>query len=59
MEVSESEKIKYIEQAKSIDTSFIEEALEILNEFEINYKMSSNPKIHVEITLIKRMLGEL
>ena len=53
MEVSESEKIKYIEQAKSIDTSFIEEALEILNEFEINYKQSSNHKIHTEIALIK------
>ena len=53
MEVSESEKIKYIEQGKSIDTSFIEEALEILNEFEINYKQSSNHKIHTEIALIK------
>ena len=53
MEVSESEKIKYIEQAKLIDTSFIEEALEILNEFEINYKQSSNHKIHTEIALIK------
>ena len=53
MEVSESEKIKYIEQAKSIDTSFIEESLEILNEFEINYKQSSNHKIHTEIALIK------
>ena len=53
MEVSESEKIKYIEQAKAIDTSFIEEALEILNEFEINYKQSSNHKIHTEIALIK------
>ena len=53
MEVSESEKIKYIEQAKSIDTSFIEKTLEILNEFEINYKQSSNHKIHTEIALIK------
>ena len=53
MEVSEAEKTKYINQAKTIDTEFIENSLEILNQFEINYKQSSNHKIHTEIALIK------
>ena len=53
MEVSNSEKSKYINQSKSIPTSFIEESLEILNQFEINYKRSNDNKIHTEIALIK------
>ena len=53
MEVSNSEKSKYINQSKSIPTSFIEESLEILNQFEINYKSSNDNKIHTEIALIK------
>ena len=40
-------------QAKKLDIQFIEEGLDILNKFEINYKLSSNPKIHTEIALIK------
>ena len=53
IEVSNSEKSKYINQSKSIPTSFIEESLEILNQFEINYKRSNDNKIHTEIALIK------
>ena len=53
MEVSEAEKEKYINQANTIDPSFTEAALEILNQFEIQYKLSSNHKIHTEIALIK------
>ena len=53
IEVSNSEKSKYINQSKSIPTSFIEESLEILNQFEINYKSSNDNKIHTEIALIK------
>lgn len=53
MEVSETDKMKYLEQAKRIKIEFIEEGLEILNQFEINYKLSSNHKIHTEIGLIK------
>ena len=53
MEVSNSEKSKYIDQSKLIPTSFIEESLEILNQFEINYKRSNDNKIHTEIALIK------
>ncbi len=53
MEVSNSEKSKYIDQSKLIPTNFIEESLEILNQFEINYKRSNDNKIHTEIALIK------
>ena len=53
MEVSNSEKSKYIDQSKLIPTSFVEESLEILNQFEINYKRSNDNKIHTEIALIK------
>ncbi len=53
MEVSDSEKSKYIDQSSKIETEFIENALEVLNKFEINYKQSSDNKIHTEIALIK------
>ena len=36
MEVSETDKVKYLEQAKKINLEFIEEGIEILNQFEIN-----------------------
>ena len=38
MEVSEDDKTKYINHSETIDTEFIENSLEILNQFEINYK---------------------
>lgn len=53
MEVSESDKVKYLDQVNRISLDFIVEGIEILNEFEINYKLSSNHKIHTEIGLIK------
>ena len=53
MEVSDAEKSKYIDQSSKIETEFIENALEVLNEFEINYRQSSDNKIHTEIALIK------
>ena len=53
MEESDDDKIRFNEQAKKLDIEFIEDGLDILNTFEINYKLSSNPKIHTEIALIK------
>ncbi len=53
LEVSDNEKSKYIDQSSKIETEFIEKALEVLNKFEINYKKSSDSKIHTEIALIK------
>ena len=53
MEESDDDKIRFNEQAKKLDIEFIEDGLDILNTFEINYKLSSNQKIHTEIALIR------
>lgn len=53
LEVSNSEKLKFKEQAQLISSNFIEECIDILNQCDINYKMTSNTKIHTEITLVK------
>ncbi len=53
LEVSNSEKLKFKEQAQLISSDFIEECIDILNQCDINYKMTSNAKIHTEITLVK------
>ena len=53
LEVSNSEKLKFKEQAQLISSNFIEECIDILNQCDINYRMTSNTKIHTEITLVK------
>ena len=53
LEVSNSEKIKFKEQAKLIPSKIIEESIELLNQCDISYKMTSNKRIHTEITLVK------
>ena len=53
MEVSDDDKLKFKNHSQKINTNFIKEVLEILNSFEINYKLSSNPKIHTEVALLK------
>ena len=53
LEVSNSEKLKFKEQAQVISSDFIEKCIDILNQCDINYKMTSNTKIHTEITLVK------
>ena len=53
MEVSDDEKLKFQKHSQIINTNFIKDGLEILNSFEINYKLSSNPKIHTEVALLK------
>ena len=53
LEVSNSEKIKFKEQAKLMPSNIIEESIELLNQCDINYKMTSNTRIHTEITLVK------
>ena len=53
LEVSNSEKLKFKEQAQLISSDFIEECIDILNQCDINYRMTSNTKIHTEITLVK------
>jgi DNA polymerase-3 subunit gamma/tau len=51
--VSDSIKLKYQEQANQLPLSFLLSALNICNQFDINYKSSKNPRLHVELALMK------
>jgi DNA polymerase-3 subunit gamma/tau len=53
MEVSENVAQRYLEQSKAIPASFILNALNIVNQFDINYKSSKNQRLHVELCLMK------
>lgn len=53
LEVSEQQKQKYGEQAKKCSTTFLYQALKLLNQCDINYKQSSNKRLLVELTLIQ------
>lgn len=53
LEVSELQRKKYQEQAKKSPTTFLYQALKILNQCDINYRQSSNKRLLVELTLIQ------
>lgn len=53
LEVVESFRDKYAEEAKRTDASFLVSALNILNEAEIQYKAARNKRLHIELALIK------
>lgn len=53
LEISEKQKRKYVEQARKCPTKFLYRALKILNRCDVNYKMSSNKRLLVELTLIE------
>ena len=53
MEVSDSVKQKYIEQAKKCPVDFLYESLKILNQCDIGYKSSQNPRLLIELSLIQ------
>lgn len=53
MEVTETSQQRYLEQAKSVSQSFILSGMNILNQFDVNYKMSKNQRLHVELALMK------
>lgn len=53
LEVSESIKLKYLEQAKQAPASFLLSALNISNQCDLNYRISKNQRLQVELTLIK------
>lgn len=50
---SDNVKQKYLNQAKGISLSFCLSALNILNICDINYKVSKNQRLHVELALMK------
>lgn len=53
LEYSDNIKQQYLNQAQKVSDEFIYEALNILNECDLNYKNSKNQRLLVEITLLK------
>ena len=53
LEVSENIKQKYLEQAQKSPASFLLSALNISNQCDLNYRISKNQRLQVELTLIK------
>ncbi len=53
--IEKSEEIagKYLTQSKSVTSSFVVNAINIIGEADMNYKSSHNQRLHVEICLIK------
>lgn len=53
LEVSESVKQRYKEQAQASENSFLLTALNIGSQCDFNYKQSKNQRLHVELALMK------
>ena len=53
LEVSDSQRQKYQQQAQKCPLPFLYKALKILNECDVNYRQSSNKRLLVELTLIR------
>ena len=53
LEVSDSVKGKYTEQASRCDTKFLYKTMKLCNNCDINYKTSKNKRLLVELTLIE------
>ena len=53
LQVGEDTQKKYLHQAEQTPLSFIVSALSILNQSDLQYKMSKNQRLLVELTLIK------
>ncbi len=52
-EVGSSIRNKYIETAKHCSNDFLYKAIEISNECDLNYRLSKNKRLLIELTLIK------
>ena len=53
MEVGKTIKVRYLEQTERVPTTFLYKGLEILYNCDINYKLSRNQRLHVELALVK------
>ena len=53
LDVGESHKVKYEHQSKLTDLSFLLNALNINNHFDVEYRNSKNPRLHIELALMK------
>ncbi len=53
LEQSEEVKTRYLEQSQQTDSGFLLSALNIASYCEVNYKQSKNPRLLVELSLMK------
>ena len=53
IEASEAQQQRYAEQAKRCKPKFLYDALKILNQCDVSYRLSSNKRLLVELTLIQ------
>ena len=53
LDVTEGLKEQYENQAQTLSNSFLVTILNLANECDVNYKLSKNKRLHVEIALIK------
>ncbi len=53
LEMSDSLQKRYIDQGKNASLSFLLNALRILNDCDVNYKLAKNKKLHLELCLLK------
>jgi len=53
LEVSEGIKAKYLQQSQASSVSFLLSAMNIANQCDLNYKLSKNQRLQVELTLLK------
>lgn len=53
LDVADTVKDRYIEQSKKVDVAFLLNALDLLNQADSQYKMSRNPRLLIELTLMK------
>ncbi|MFA6873384.1 MAG: DNA polymerase III subunit gamma/tau [Bacteroidaceae bacterium] len=53
LEVAESVKIRYQQQATKCPTKFLSRAMKLCNQCDLNYRLSNNKRFLVELTLIQ------
>jgi DNA polymerase-3 subunit gamma/tau len=53
LEVSESIKVRYLQQSQAASVSFLLSAMNIANQCDISYKQSKNQRLQVELALLK------
>lgn len=53
LEVAQSVAARFIQQSQKCSSSLLLNGLNVLNKCELEYKSSKNPRLHVELTLMK------
>lgn len=53
MEVPENLKARYKEQTGTLNSSYLLSGLNLMNQFDLNYKQSKNQRLHIELCLMK------